>query len=75
MRGVTIACLKAEEKQPCLKDKLASLAIMSAKTDEQDCIKEVGMKSKGQDLPGMLESKQTISEAETGGMSTSVGPE
>ena len=58
MRVVTIACFKAEGKQPCLKDKFASLAIISAKTDEHNFMREVGMKSKGHDLPGMLESKK-----------------
>ena len=45
MSGVTCATLKDVGNTPSLKERLASVAISSEKTDEHDFSKEVGMKS------------------------------
>ena len=44
-RGVTMACLKREGKQPVLNDKLARVDISSENRSGQDFMIDVGMKS------------------------------
>ena len=48
-----MACLSIAGKQPSVNDKFASVEISSEKTSEHDLMRDVGMKSNGQDLPGM----------------------
>ena len=74
MRGVTRACLNTEGKEHCWNDKFASLAMISEKTPEHDLTREVGMKSRGQDLPGIIERRRAISAVVTRGMLSNVGP-
>ena len=64
-KGETAASLYAVGKVPWLKERLASLAIMSEKTESQDLIREVGIKSSGEDLAGMTEMIALTSEGVT----------
>ena len=72
---MTIACLNAAGKRPSVNDKFASVEIISEKTFEHDLMREVGMKSSGQDLPGILDNSFFTSSGVTGGRLSSFGPE
>jgi hypothetical protein len=50
--GVTIANLYLEGNEPRLKERLASVAISSEKTELHDFMRDVGMKSRGDDFGG-----------------------
>ena len=72
---MTIACLNAAGKRLSVNDRFASLEIISEKTFEHDLMREVEMKSSGQDLPGILNNNFLTSSGVTGGKFSSVGPE
>ena len=70
-----MACLNIAGKQPSVNDKFASLDISSEKTSEHDLMRDVGMKSNGQDLPGMPDKSFLTSSGVTGERFSSCGPE
>ena len=72
---MTIACLNTAGKRPLVNDKFASVEIISEKNIEHDLMREVGMQSSGQDLPGILDNSFLTSSRVTGGRLSSFGPE
>ena len=72
--GVTKACLKEDGKTPSRKDKLARCAIKGAITAEHDLRRDVGTKSDGDDLQGILERSCSTSTAQTGDNLSNSGP-
>ena len=70
-----MACLNIAGKQPSVNNKFASLEISSEKTSEQDLMRDVGMKSNGQDLPGMSDKSLFTSSGVIGERFSSCGPE
>ena len=72
-----MVCLNIAGKQPSVKDRFASLEIISEKTSEHDLMRErdVGMKSNGRDLSGMSDKSSFTSSGVTGERLSSCGSE
>ena len=72
--GVTCAVLKPVGKVPSEKVRFVNLAMIAAKAPPQSLSKEVGMKSRGDDLPDNDESNLRTSSSVTGNRLRSAGP-
>ena len=72
---MTNARLNDAGKRPSVNDRFASVEIISQKTFEHDLMREVGMKSSGHDLPGILDNSFLTSSGVTGGILLNLWPE